>query len=43
MKNMIFRMENDQKGIDKRLVAVEKSAKSLHKRVDGIEVHEHAR
>ncbi|GMB00936.1 hypothetical protein [Pelosinus sp. IPA-1] len=38
MKNMVFRMDQEQKGIDKRLVAVEESTKSLHKRVDGMEV-----
>ena len=37
MKNMIFRMEQEQKCIDKRLVAVEESAKSFHKRLDGME------
>lgn len=39
MKNMIFRIDQDQKGIDKRLVAIEESTKSLHKRVDGLEGH----
>lgn len=43
MKNMIFQMEKDQKGIDKRLVAVEESAKSAHKRLDGLEGHEYVR
>jgi hypothetical protein len=39
MKNMMFRIDQDQKGIDKRLVAVEESAKSAHKRLDGLEGH----
>lgn len=39
MESMLFRLEQDQKGIDKRLVAVEESAKSAHKRLDGMEVH----
>lgn len=39
MKDMLFRLDQDQKGIDKRLVAVEEAAKSAHKRLDGMEVH----
>jgi len=37
MKNMLFRLEQDQKNIDKRLVVVEESTKSAHKRLDGME------
>ena len=39
LKTVLCRMDQDQKGIDKRLVAVEESAKSAHKRLDGLEVH----
>lgn len=39
MKDMLFRLDQDQKGMDKRLVAVEESAKSAHKRLDGMGVH----
>lgn len=39
MKDMLFRLDQDQKGIDKRLVAVEESAKSAHKRLDGMGAH----
>ncbi|MBP2635065.1 MAG: hypothetical protein H6Q72_972 [Firmicutes bacterium] len=38
LKNMLDRMEQDQRDIDKRLVAVEESSKSAHKRIDGLEV-----
>lgn len=37
IKAILCRMDNEQKGIDKRLVAVEESAKSAHKRIDGLE------
>lgn len=37
MKDMLFRVDQDQKGIDKRLVAVEESTKSAHKRLDRLE------
>lgn len=43
MKNMVFRIDQEQKCIDKRLVTVEESAKSAHKRLDGLEGHEHVR
>lgn len=43
MKNIISRIDQEQKCIDKRLVAVEESAKSFHKRLDGWEGHEHVR
>ena len=39
MENVMFRMEKDQKSIEKRLVTVEQSAKSVHKRLDGLEGH----
>ena len=39
METVLADMTNEQKGIDKRLVAVEESAKSAHKRLDGMEVH----
>lgn len=34
MKNMITLLSDEQKNIDKRLVACEESAKSAHKRID---------
>ncbi|GMB01085.1 hypothetical protein [Pelosinus sp. IPA-1] len=37
MKNMVFRMDKDQKSIDKRLVRVEESNKVAHHRIDGLE------
>lgn len=37
LKTMLCRMDQEQRGIDKRLVAVEESAKSAHKRIDGLE------
>jgi len=37
MKNMVFRMDKDQKNIDKRLVRVEESNKVAHHRIDGLE------
>ncbi|SFM41832.1 hypothetical protein [Pelosinus propionicus] len=39
MKDMLFRLDQDQKGIDKRLVVVEESTKSAHKRLDGLGVY----
>ena len=39
LKNMLDRLEQDQRCIDKRLVAVEESAKSAHRRLDGVEGH----
>lgn len=38
-KAMLDSMKIDQQGIDKRLVVVEESTKSAHKRIDGVEVH----
>lgn len=37
MKDMLSRLDQEQKGIDKRLVVVEESTKSAHHRIDGIE------
>lgn len=39
MDSLLTRLDYEQKCIDKRLVAVEESAKSAHKRLDGLEVH----
>ncbi|WP_425061381.1 hypothetical protein [Sporomusa carbonis] len=41
IETILFRLEQDQKNIDKRLVAVEESTKSAHKRLDGIEGVKH--
>lgn len=38
LKSVLFRLDLDQKNIDKRLVAVESSNKSAHHRIDGLEV-----
>ncbi|MBP2638685.1 MAG: hypothetical protein H6Q72_4592 [Firmicutes bacterium] len=37
METMLNNLSEEQKGIDKRLVAVEESTKSAHKRIDGME------
>ncbi len=37
LKDAVTRIDCDQRGIDKRLVAVEESEKSAHKRIDGLE------
>ncbi len=37
LKNMLTRIEREQNSIDRRLVVVEESAKSAHKRLDGME------
>ena len=37
LKGMLKEMSEDQRNIDKRLVAVEESAKQAHKRLDGME------
>lgn len=37
LKGMLKEMSEDQRNIDKRVVAVEESAKQAHKRIDGIE------
>ena len=37
LKGMLKELSEDQRDIDKRLVAVEESAKQAHKRIDGIE------
>ena len=37
LKGMLKELSEDQRNIDKRLVAVEESAKQAHKRLDGIE------
>ena len=37
LKEMLKELSEDQRNIDKRLVAVEESAKQAHKRIDGIE------
>lgn len=37
LKGMLKELSEDQRNIDKRLVAVEESAKQAHKRIDGIE------
>jgi hypothetical protein len=39
MEIVLSHLSEDQKGIDKRLVAVEESTKSAHKRLDGMEGH----
>lgn len=39
LKNMLCRIDHEQRGIDKRLVAVEEGAKSAHKRIDSWEEH----
>ncbi|MBP2658498.1 MAG: hypothetical protein H6Q69_1530 [Firmicutes bacterium] len=39
MEKMLTNLSDDQKNIDKRLVAVEELTKSAHKRIDGLEVH----
>lgn len=39
LKLVIAGLSEEQKCIDKRLVAVEESAKSAHKRLDGMENH----
>lgn len=38
METVLSNLSEEQKCIDKRLVAVEESAKSFHKRLDGMEV-----
>ena len=43
MKKMLTQLEKDQRGIDKRLVAVEASAKSAHHRIDEVKEHIEAR
>lgn len=40
MENMLSRLEREQQGIDKRLVAVEESSKSAHHRIDGWEARQ---
>ena len=37
MDSTLFRLEQEQKYIDKRLIIVEESTKSAHRRIDGIE------
>ncbi|WP_319403132.1 hypothetical protein [uncultured Anaeromusa sp.] len=37
VKGMLKELGEDQRNIDKRLVAVEESAKQAHKRLDGME------
>ena len=37
LKGMLKELSEDQRNIDKRLVAVEESAKQAHKRLDGME------
>ena len=37
MENTLSKLADEQKSIDKRLVAVEESAKSAHHRIDGVE------
>ena len=37
LKGMLKELSEDQRNIDKRLVAVEESAKQGHKRLDGME------
>ena len=37
METMLNNLSEEQKSIDKRLVAVEESSKSAHKRIDGME------
>ena len=37
MERMLNNLSEEQKNIDKRLVAVEESTKSAHKRIDGME------
>lgn len=37
LKAMLKSLENDQKNIDTRLIRVEESTKSAHKRIDGLE------
>ena len=37
METMLNNLSEEQKNIDKRLVAVEESTKSAHKRIDGME------
>lgn len=37
VKTMLKELSDDQRSIDKRLVAVEESAKQAHKRLDGME------
>lgn len=37
VKTMLKELSEEQRNIDKRLVAVEESAKSAHKRLDGME------
>jgi predicted nucleic acid-binding Zn-ribbon protein len=39
LNSMLGHLAEEQKNIDKRLVAVEESTKSAHKRIDGMEVH----
>ena len=39
LKIVLSGLSEEQKCIDKRLVAVEESAKSAHKRIDGMEGH----
>lgn len=39
LKTMLGSLSEEQKCSDKRLVAVEESAKSAHKRLDRLEVH----
>ena len=36
-KTVLTRIEREQNSIDRRLVVVEESAKSAHKRIDGME------
>ena len=37
LKGMLKELSEDQRNIDKRLVAVEESAKQAHKRIDSLE------
>lgn len=37
LKGVLTRIEREQNSIDRRLVVVEESAKSAHKRLDGME------
>lgn len=37
LKTVLARIEREQNSIDRRLVVVEESAKSAHKRIDGVE------
>lgn len=37
MENTLSKLADEQKSIDKRLVAVEESSKSAHHRIDGVE------